>query len=54
VLLTVLLAELKEKLVTELVAVTDIILTNHTKFKEKVNVKQFLYTPGQALSFPGI
>jgi hypothetical protein len=34
VLLTVPLAELKVKLVTELVAVTDLTLANHTKFKE--------------------
>ena len=34
VLLTVPLAELKVQLVTELVAVTDLTITNHTEFKE--------------------
>jgi len=34
VLLTVPLAELKVKLVTEHVAVTDLTITNHTEFKQ--------------------
>jgi hypothetical protein len=34
VLLTVTLAELKVKVVTELVAVTDLTFTNNTEFKE--------------------
>jgi hypothetical protein len=34
VLLTVLLAALKAKFLTELVAVPDLTLTNHTEFKE--------------------
>ena len=34
VVLTVPLAELKVKVVTELVAVTDLTITNHTEFKE--------------------
>jgi len=34
VLLTLLLAALKVKFVTELVSVTELTLTNHTEFKE--------------------